>query len=184
MSPSICSSSQPYSIAAHPCSYFEAFAFYRCPVWSTQSGDPVRPLLFLSSQWKSECCHLALLLLLTVSQAPVPAPGVGFWLQARGPCQQARNNVAHNLQMLACIRAWQLVMSPPPLPHSSITSHLLPDTSWGRWWGTEAGSLWTEPPFSQEERICHGGFVGMETCLLVLTSVIQQISAAPTRRST
>lgn len=112
---------------------------------------------FLRSGSRSSC-HSALPLLLTVSEAPrSPALGGGFWLQARGPRQQARNNVAHNLQMLACIRAWQLVMSPPPLPHSSITSHLLPDTSWGRWWGMEAGSLWTEAAFRQEEEICHGG---------------------------
>lgn len=68
-------------------------------------------------------------------RAPGPGPRGGFWLRARGPCQQARNDGTNNLQMLACIRAWQLVMSPPTRPHSSITSHLLPDTSWGRWRG-------------------------------------------------
>lgn len=60
------------------------------------------PLDLLSSQWK--CCHSALARLLPVSEALVLALGGGFWLQARGPCQQARNDVAHNLQMLACIR--------------------------------------------------------------------------------
>lgn len=38
-------------------------------------------------------------------RGPGSGPRGGFWLQARGPRQQARNDVANNLQMLACIRA-------------------------------------------------------------------------------
>lgn len=129
-------------------------------------------------------------------RGPGSGPRGGFWLQARGPRQQERNEVANNLQMLACIRAWQLVMSPPTLPHSSITSHLLPDTSWGRWWRIDAGRLWTVPPFSQEQKICHDSLVSVDVIhsecdvsigwrLLVLTDLCnpQQRSAAPASRS-
>lgn len=165
-SPSICSLVTAVFRCCTSCGYFEPYVRYWCPVWSRQSSDPVRPLLFLSSQWKSECCHSALKLLLAVSEALLLAPGVGFWLQARGPCQRARNDVAHNLQMLACIRAWQLVMSPPTLPHSSITSHLLPDTSWGRRWGIDAGSLGLHHPSARRTRsvttatfVCGGGTI-------------------------
>lgn len=38
-------------------------------------------------------------------RGPGSGPRGGFWLQARGPRQQERNEVANNLQMLACIRA-------------------------------------------------------------------------------
>lgn len=82
------------------------------------------------------CCFLS-------SEAPVVRPrehvpqrgwggvGGGSWPRARGPCRRARRDEANNLQMLACIRAWRLVMSPPTLPHSSITSHLLPTAPGG-----------------------------------------------------
>ena len=53
--------------------------------------------------------HTPSLLLLPVSEAQlwplVYVPQGVFWLQARGPCRQARSDVANNLQMLACIRA-------------------------------------------------------------------------------
>lgn len=94
-----------------------------------------------------------LLLLLPVSEAQVwpwvYVPKGGFWPRARGPCRQARSDVANNLQMLACIRAWQLVMSPPTLPHSSITSHLLPNTSWGREGGADTATMRLDCPSTQ-----------------------------------
>lgn len=76
------------------------------------------------------CCRF-------LSRRPRFSPGCVSLRVALGPGledprRQARSGVANNLQMFACIRARQLVMSPPTLPRSSITSHLLPDTSWGR----------------------------------------------------
>lgn len=62
------------------------------------------------------CCFL--------SQRLRFGPQGSFWLQARLPCCQARTEEANNLQMLACIKAWQLVMSLPILPHSPIIFHL------------------------------------------------------------
>lgn len=90
-------------------------------------------LIFHSRRQSDSCCVYTLLLLLPVSEAQVwpwvYVPQGDFWLQAIGPCQRARSDMANNLQMLACIRAWQHVMSPPTLPHSSITSHLLSNNS-------------------------------------------------------
>lgn len=57
--------------------------------------------------------------------------------------------------MLACIRAWQLVMSPPTLPHSSITSHLLPNTSWGTEGGTDTETRRLYCPSTQTKTIHH-----------------------------
>lgn len=52
-------------------------------------------------------------------------------LGLRMPCQEAWSDAANNLQMWGCISVWQAVMSLPTLPPSSITNHLLHNTSSG-----------------------------------------------------
>lgn len=172
----VCFYLQPVTAVFHCCTCMQLFGsvwigLLACVEPAELYRDPARPLLFLPSQWKAECCQSALPLLLRVSEAPVLALGGASGSRLEDPA----TDVGHNLQMLACIRAWQLVMSPPPLPHSSITSHLLPNTSWGRWGGMEAGSPGRPHPSARRRRCA-------ATAALVRMEPVPPASAPPAPR--